>query len=162
MTEKQEHRRNRLNWHKFCLEVDMDHDGFSPVKGINMDLIIYHKETDDLHLRLLDIVDRTGLSERMSLFSTQMTFISRLFLPKHDMTIAIIVIKDIKELECIAQYKDILMGVRIILVLPETGNGVKALSRALHARLVLSEKDDLAPVEDMLSKLNKQCSKDAF
>ncbi|MBN1516473.1 hypothetical protein JXA32_07870 [Candidatus Sumerlaeota bacterium] len=121
-----------------------------------MDLFIYNQVEDDLQCRILDAISQAGISDGPERFSSPVTFISRLYRPKQKLTVAIIVIRDKDEVDCISQYFDMLMGLKIILVAPQHGNGMSVLSRMMHARLVLAAHEDLTPIAEMLRKLKAQ------
>jgi hypothetical protein len=121
-----------------------------------MDLFIYNQVEDDLQCRILDAINQAGISDGPERFFSPVTFISRLYRPKQKLTVAIIVIRDKDEVDSISQYFDMLMGLKIVLVAPQLGNGMNVLSRMMHARLVLAAHEDLTPIVDMLRRLKAQ------
>ena len=116
-----------------------------------LNLIFYTRNSDALASVQTAVA---GLTPRVRLefYRNIETFSERLRKPSYESTLAVIVVADKDDLEDISSLRQLLWGMRTILVLPDGDDATIALAHSLRPRLVSKHGDDF---EDLVAVLNK-------
>ena len=126
-----------------------------------MQVILFSPEKNGLEQRVVDAVTQAGLRDRTETFYTFESLSARFLQPRSRMDVVIVIAPTKDRDSNFTQLRELLMGVRVILI----GSGefcqVASLGSLLHARLALQMNDDFSIVTAVLANLRERSEREA-
>jgi len=128
----------------------LNSEGIRKVDGLN---VIFYTRNDDTLSSVRAAVSRLEPKVRVEFYRSLREFSERLRRPSYESAVAVIVAADREDLEAISSLRQLLWGIRTILVLPDGDDATIALAHSLRPRLVSKSENDLENVVAVLNKM---------
>lgn len=118
-----------------------------------MNLLFYSRETNGAAGRLQRVIETVVPQEKREIFRTMVSLLRRLRRPRHDVGIVILFAASREDLMEFLYIRDLLNGVRIILVLPDGEEETVAKAHILRPRFLTYADSDFLEVVAVLGKI---------
>ncbi|MBW2020216.1 MAG: hypothetical protein JRI58_08215 [Deltaproteobacteria bacterium] len=118
-----------------------------------MNLLLYATITDGAGARLQRVVEGLVPREKTKICRTIESLTRRLRQPSHDLSIAVLLATNQKELFDLLSLRDLFADIRIILVLPDKKRDTIAKGHSLQPRFLTYADSNFAAVAAVLSKM---------
>jgi hypothetical protein len=120
--------------------------------------IVFYAQSQGVFDRFRSAVARLTPAAEIEPYETAEAFAQRLHRPSADPTIAVIVAADKNVLKNILPLKELLWGMRTILVLDDGDDEAIALGHTLRPRFISTHDGDFGNTAAVLSKMTEDCA----
>ena len=118
-----------------------------------MNLLFYARVTDDIENRLQRMIEGLVPKDDTEIYRTIDSFANRLRQPRYNLAVAVLLAASRQDLLDLLSIRDLLDGIRIILVLPDREDGTIAKGHRLYPRFLTYADSDFLDVAAVLSKM---------
>ena len=118
-----------------------------------MRVLLYEPTADRIAQRLQVVIESLVSKKNMEVYHTFNSLSRRLRQSTYDLTVAVLLAASKKDLLDLLSISDLIWGIRIILILPDTEKGTIAKGHTLRPRFLTHKDSDILYVTAVLGKM---------